>query len=115
MESSHMFGQVLLLGAVLATTIANLVALLLLGAINHRLGCRMDFGTRVTLAVPLFYWLGPWVSLACLGAIVIEALHSDRILSAQEKRQLAEGLATYWERFRSLPAALKSMARPSSW
>ncbi|OHB83733.1 MAG: hypothetical protein A2V98_11625 [Planctomycetes bacterium RBG_16_64_12] len=97
-----------LLGAVLATAAANLVALVLVAAFNRRLGFRMDLGTCVVLAVPLVFCLGPWVTLAVLCLILLEAIHSDRLLSGDEKRDLTEGLAQYWQRFRHLPAAWKS-------
>jgi O-antigen/teichoic acid export membrane protein len=96
-----------LLGAVLATTAANLVALILLYALSHRLGFRTDFGTRAVLAVPLVYSLGPWVTLVFLGAIVFEAFYSDRMLSRDEKRELADGLAAYWQRIRKVGVRLK--------
>jgi len=98
-----------LLGAVLATTAANLVALLLVVTFNHRLGFRMDLGARVVLAVPLLFCLGPWVTLATLAAIVLEAFHSGRLLSSEEKRTLTEGLMEYWRRFRNLRVAVRSL------
>jgi len=97
-----------LLGAVLATTAANLVALVALAAFNRRLGFRMDLGTCVVLAVPLLYGLGPWVTLAALAVIVLKAYNSDELLSREEKLQLAEALGQYRRRFRKLPLALKS-------
>ncbi len=97
-----------LLGAVLATTAANLVALVLICAFNHKLGFRMDAGTRAVLAVPLLYWLGPWVTAAFLAAILLEAFHSDRLLSRDEKQQILQTLADYWQRFQDLRVAIRS-------
>ena len=96
-----------LLGAVLATAAANLVVLLLIAAFNHRLGFRMDLGAWLVLAVPLLFCLGPWVTLAVLLVIVLEASNSDRLLSRDEKRELTERVAEYWRGFRSFWVALK--------
>ena len=94
-----------LFGAVLATTVANLVALLVLSAFNHRLGFRMALGTGVLLAVPLLFFLGPWVILAVLLAVLMEALTTDRFLSREEKIELTAVLAQYRQRFRRLRVA----------
>ncbi|MFH1919512.1 MAG: lipopolysaccharide biosynthesis protein [Planctomycetota bacterium] len=102
-----------LLGAVLATVAGNLVALLLVAALNRRLGFRMDLGTRAVLAVPLFFCLGPWATLAVLSALLFGAIHTDRFLSGDEKRELAEGVARYWQQFRGLRLAWKSAGENS--
>ncbi len=95
-----------LLGAVLATTAANLVALLLICTFNHMLGFHIDRGTRVILALPLAGCLGPWVGLLVLIAVALEAVGSNRLLSPEEKRQLAEGWTKYMERFKGLRYAV---------
>ncbi len=91
-----------LLGAVLATTVANLIALLLICTFNHLLGFRMDRGTRVILALPLVICLGPWLALLALLAVALEAFRSDRLLSREEKQQLAEGCRQYLQRLKNL-------------
>ena len=53
-------------GAVIATTAANFMALLLIYLLNGRLGMRIDRGTWILAAVPMLLWLGPTV--AALGA-----------------------------------------------
>jgi O-antigen/teichoic acid export membrane protein len=91
-------------GAVLATTAANLVALLAIAMCNHWLGFRMDRGTWILLGVPGLLWLGPWVMLAVLVGIVLEALSTDRILTPDERRQLFDGFHQYrrrWDILRS--------------
>jgi len=95
-----------LLGAVLATTAANLLVLLLIASFNRRLGFRMDLGAWLVLAVPLLFWLGPWVTLAALVALVLAVSNSDRLLSREEKRELAERVAEYWRGCRNLWVAL---------
>jgi len=101
-----------LLGAVLATTAANLLVLLLIASFNRRLGFRMDLGAWLVLLVPLLFWLGPWVTLAALAALVLQVSHSDRLLSREEKRQVGRATAEYWSRFRTLLAALRLAGRP---
>lgn len=92
-----------LLGAVLATTAANFVALGLICWFNYRLGLRLDPGTRVVLALPLAVCLGPGLAAAVLLVVALEALHSERLLSAEEKRQIAREFRQYAERFAGVP------------
>jgi len=89
-----------LLGAVLATTAANFVALALVCSFNHMLGFRLDGGTRVAIVLPIVACLGPWLALAVLTAVAVEAAGSNRLLSAEEKRQLIDRAREYLERFR---------------
>jgi len=96
-----------LLGAVLATTAANLVALLLIAAFNHLLGFHMHRGAWLALALPPVVCLGPRVALIVLIAVAVDAAKYDRLLSREEKRQLAEGCLEYWQRLRSLHIRLK--------
>lgn len=91
-----------LLGAVLATTAANLLVLVLICAFNHLLGFHLDRGARVVLALPPAICLGPWIALLLLVAVVLEAVCRDRLLSPEEKRQLADGWTQYLEKFRNL-------------
>lgn len=100
--------QLGLLGVVLATATANLVTLLLILAINRHFGFNTDCGTRVILAVPTVIWLGPWVTSVVLVGVVLETLAGDRILPAEEKRQLHEGWLQYRRRFTNLLASAKS-------
>jgi O-antigen/teichoic acid export membrane protein len=91
-----------LLGAVLATSAANLVTLALILSFNRRLGFRVDRGLWIVLAAPLSLCLGPWIALLVLAAVALEGLHSDRLLSQAEKRRLAAGCAEYLGRIRNL-------------
>lgn len=94
-----------LLGAVLATTTAHVVVLVLICTFNRLLGFRLDRGTRVVLALPLAVCLGPWLATAVLIVVALEAITSDRLLSPEEKQQLADHWWKYAGRFRSLRAA----------
>ena len=96
-----------LLGAVLATSAANLLALVLILMFNWLLGFRLDRGTWALLAAPLALCLGPWVSLLLLLAIALEAFNTDRLLSPAEKRQLSDVCSSYLERFTILQKVLR--------
>lgn len=91
-----------LLGAVLATTAANLIALVLICTFNHLLGFRTDLGARVVFALPLVICLGPWVALSALLLVGLEAFRSDRLLSGEEKRQITEGCRQYLHKLKNL-------------
>jgi len=106
--NSILLPQLGLLGAVLATAAANLLTLLLILAINQRLGFRVDGGTWVILALPAVIWLGPWVTLLMLVGVMLETLAGNRILSAEEKRQLYDGWLQYRQRFTSFRVAARS-------
>ncbi len=89
-----------LLGAVLATTVANFVALTLICGFNHLLGFRPDRGTILMLLLPVSLGAGPWVALTLLLAVAYEAFRTDRLLGSEEKRQLSEVVHGYLARFR---------------
>jgi len=95
-----------LLGAVLATSAANLIALVLILAFNRMLGFRADRAVWVLLAAPLALCLGPLVSCLVLLAILLEVFNSDRILSRDEKQQLINVCLQYIDRFAVLRKAL---------
>ena len=91
-----------LLGAVLATTAANLVALVLICVFNHLLGFHLDRGVRVVFALPPAICLGPWIASLVLLAVVLEAVSSERLLSREEKNLLVAGWEKYTAKFRRL-------------
>ena len=98
-----------LLGAVLATSVANLLALLLILAFNRMLGFHLHRGAWVLLAAPLSLCLGPLVSSLVLLAIVLEVFNSDRILSREEKQQLIDICWQYLERVAVLRKAFSKV------
>ncbi|MHC4404352.1 MAG: lipopolysaccharide biosynthesis protein [Planctomycetota bacterium] len=97
-----------LLGAVLATVAANLVALVVLAAFNHRLGFRLDRGAWVVLFLPLVLSLGPWMASALLAAVVAAAIGTDRLLSPEERRGIKEQATDSWRRCRRFRLAWRS-------
>jgi O-antigen/teichoic acid export membrane protein len=88
-----------LLGAVLATTAANLVALMFVMLINRRLGMHIDFGAWVALLLPIVVCLGPWNATLILLVVAIYVAVSDRLLSREEKHVLWAGIAQHAARF----------------
>ncbi len=86
-------------GAVLATSIANLVALGIICLFVGRLGFPFDRGVRVLLLLPPVVVLGPWIALAVLVVVGLEAAYSDRLLSPEEKQEIRRALDGYLARF----------------
>jgi O-antigen/teichoic acid export membrane protein len=102
-----------LLGAVLATSAANAVALVLVCAFAGMLGFRLDRGTRLMFAVPVSLAGGPWVAGAVLVAVAYEAARGTDLLSVDEKHLLGDMIADYWRRGRALlPRHRSASANP---
>jgi len=91
-----------LLGAVLGTTVANCVAMLLILWFDWRWGFRIDPGLCIILSLPLSLCLGPWVAILMLAAVAWEAVRSKRIFNAEEKQQIVEAGRKYWNRLAGL-------------
>lgn len=93
-----------LFGAVLATTIANLIALVLILAFSRWLGMSIHPGTWFAVALPLAFFLGPWVSLGTLAVIAVVAFSTNLLLNRAEKQELHEvwrGMMGKLSRFRA--------------
>jgi len=87
-------------GAVLATAVANGVALLLMLGLSRRHGFRTHGGTFVGLLLPLSIPLGPWAVFLALAAVVAVTMVSDRYLTREEKREIWSGLEQYLGKLR---------------
>jgi O-antigen/teichoic acid export membrane protein len=98
-------------GAALATAAANLLALAMILGMSYLQGFRFDAGLCILLAIPLVFWLGPWVASAVLAVIGFQVFASDRIFSRDEKRQLRAGFLEYRQR---LSPARRSTADDSA-
>ncbi len=106
-----------LLGAVLATTAANVITLSVLILLNYRLGFRMHGATYLVLMLPMCFSLGPAVVLGMLAVLGIQAVCGNWLLTSDEKRELVATWAEYRRRFtayRSGPAAAKQPGEPLS-
>jgi polysaccharide transporter, PST family len=82
-------------GAVWASTAANGLALLLVCEFNQRLGFRLDGGAKLVLLLPLLLSLGPWIAATAIVVVSLDAAFTERMLSAEEKRRIAETLGGY--------------------
>jgi PST family polysaccharide transporter len=75
-------------GAVLATTAANLLVLLLILALCGGLGLRMDRGVWACLALPLLLCLDPWGALVGWVAAAWLACRTNWLFHPAEKRRI---------------------------
>jgi O-antigen/teichoic acid export membrane protein len=82
-------------GAVLATAIANMVAVVFMAILCRRCGFQIDRGTWIALSLPAAIPFGPCVIAAALALMVLSAVATDEILSQDEKRNLWAGLRHY--------------------
>jgi polysaccharide transporter, PST family len=87
-------------GAVLSTAAANALSLAIVCLFNRRLGFHLDLGVEIVLVLPALLWLGPWVALFALAAVLADAIWGNRLLSSDEKRQVFAGVAQYRRRLR---------------
>ncbi len=86
-------------GAVLSTTAANAVSLGLVCLFNRRLGFHLDSGAAAVLVLPLLLCLGVWPAAAGLMLVAAYAAWGNRLLTADEKRQLADGVVQHVKRY----------------
>ncbi len=87
-----------LLGAVLSATAANALLLWSVCRFNHRFGFRFDTGVTVVLMLPILLCCGVWVAILAMIITAAAAVWGRRLLSADEKHVLAQGLADYRKR-----------------
>ena len=86
-------------GAVLSTAAANALSLGLICLFNRRLGFHLDDGVKLVFVLPMLVCLGPWVAVFALVAVAIAAVWSNRLLTPDEKQQIADGISQYARRF----------------
>ena len=77
-------------GAVVATTVGNLINLLMVFGFNHYLGCKTDLGIWVCVATPLLMLVDPLLGSACMIALLTVAWRSDWFFSAEEKSEILD-------------------------
>ncbi len=95
-----------LFGAVLATSIANLVTLLLLLWQMSRHGCWLGWGTVALCLTPMSVAAGPVAASVTLAAVVFLAGRTDWLLSAVDREQIDAGLLP---KLRSIGVRLSSL------
>ena len=89
-----------LMGAVVATTVANFLALVVMCLLNWMMGFKLDLGAGVVLAVPILLIFGPWVSLGALALIVLASVFSNWVFSQEEREVLIETAWRYENQIR---------------
>jgi polysaccharide transporter, PST family len=77
-----------LLGAVLATTSANVIALGVILMFNAKLGMRLDRSTILLAFLPLALSFGPWLAGAVLVAVGAAIVATNAVFLSAEKEQL---------------------------
>lgn len=87
-------------GAVAATASAHLLMLVLTCAFACRHGLRLDPSTWVLMLLPLSLCAGPWLALALLLAVALQAASRKWLLHDREKERLINLATEYWARCR---------------
>jgi len=90
-----------LIGAVLATTISNLLTFALSCMFNNMLGFRLNHGAKLIAVIPALLVMGPWPMLAVLIAIIAVTSRSDWLVTKEEKQLIGETLAAYRNRLKT--------------
>jgi len=80
-------------GAVMATSLANALALLLFLGLNHRAGCTNDIGIWICATLPLVLLLPPATAITALVIVVLVGIRTSWLFSLEEKKQLAPLIA----------------------
>ncbi len=76
-------------GAVIATSIANLVAVSVCMMFNHLLGCHTDRGIWIALFVPLLLLLPPLSGALILTAVLLAAFKTGWLFTSREAKQFS--------------------------
>jgi len=85
-------------GAVVATTIGNLINLLLVFGFNHCFGCKTDGGIWACVATPLLLLVNPMLGAACMIGLLTIAWRSDWFFSEEEKSDIVDGAEAAFEK-----------------
>jgi polysaccharide transporter, PST family len=91
-----------LLGAVLAASAANLIALVLILFFAHISGFRAHRGLWIMLGLVPSISLGFWATVVAMSVITLTAICSDHVLSREEKHLMLENIEIYWNKFINL-------------
>jgi len=91
-----------LLGAVVATTIANGLTLALTLCLSHAIGMRYSAGAYLLMLLPLSLALGPVAGLSAVVAIMLLALFTNSLVNQEEKELLMQVGGQYLQRVRTL-------------
>lgn len=115
-----------LVGAVLAMTVAQGLALLMIYWFNWRHGYQINGGVLLATALPLALGLGEQLGGPAAIALSLVACFSPLLLTTEEKRTVLDAFAAGWtkiaqrrrtaeERCRRKPSCEKCSPRPFVW
>ena len=99
-----------LYGAVVATAVSTAGCLTLILLLSQRQGMPLDSGTWIVTLAPLMLSQGLPLATATLGVLVIAALRTNFILTAEDRTQLRELLVAYLAK---LNLSLRPKATPT--
>ncbi len=100
-------------GAVMATTAANFVSLMLVYLFSWRYGMRIDRGTWLLSVVPALLWLGPLAAGVALVALWIVAATTNLLFSSEEKQRAVEVVCGFIGKF-NVPTGLRWPRAPQT-
>ncbi|MDA7980273.1 MAG: lipopolysaccharide biosynthesis protein [Pirellulales bacterium] len=89
-------------GAVLATALAMAVSLALLFLLNRRGGMDVQQGTYLLAVLPISLCGGPWIAGLAMIAVVVVAIRTSWLFSAEEKSELSQTIRRYLRKFRKV-------------
>ena len=75
-------------GAVMATAAGNLMIVVLLFSLNHRLGCKTDTGIWLCAAVPLILLLSKPLAIAAAVALIVICVGTNLFFSHTERLEI---------------------------
>ena len=79
-----------LLGAVLATAAGNLLIVILLFALNHRLGCKTDLGIWLCAGIPLILLLGKPLAIVAGIILLVLCVATNLFFGQTERQEIAD-------------------------
>ncbi len=101
-------------GAVISTTAANFVALLLVYLFSWRYGMRIDRGTWLLSAAPMLLWLGPLPACVALVALWIVAACTNVLFSTEEKQHGLDVVRGFVHKLKRLTGWTLPAAQPGT-
>ena len=79
-----------LLGAVLATAAGNLLIVILLFALNHRFGCKTDFGIWLCAGIPLILIFGKSFAIVAGLVLLVMCVATNLFFSQIERQEIVD-------------------------
>ena len=79
-----------LFGAVLATALGNLLIVILLFALNHRFGCKTDFGIWLCAGIPLILIFGKSFAIVAGLVLLVMCVATNLFFSQIERQEIVD-------------------------